>query len=235
MGAIFKKEIYSYFTSGIAYVVLGITAFFAGIFFMYGSLYSDTTDMTGVFSSMFMVIVLVAPILTMKLFSEEKRQKTEQALLTAPVKLYDIVMGKFLSAVVVYAVSLCVFFLEAIVLSVFAAVAWSTFISNFIGIFLLGCAFIAIGLFISSVTESQVVAAVIGIASGILISLIDALASTVDSVPFLSNILSAASFTVPYQDFTAGIVSLSNVMFFLSVCTIFLFLTGRMLEKKRWS
>lgn len=234
MGAIFRKEINSYFTSGIAYVVLAAMTFFAGYFFMGYCLFGDSANMTYVFMSMFTVITLVMPILTMKLFSEEKRQKTDQGILTAPINLLQIVLGKYLSAVAVYAISLVIFILEALVLATFTTPDWSAFISNFIGIFLLGCAMIAISLLISSLTESQVVAAVTGIAAGLVISMIDTLAAAVESIPLLPNILSAISFTGPYQNFTVGIISLSSVVFFLSICVIFIFLTVRVLEKRRW-
>lgn len=234
MGAIYKKEIYSYFTSGIAYLIIAAMTFFSAMFFMGYCLNGDSSNMTYVFLSMFMVIILVAPILTMKLFAEEKKQKTDQGLLTAPISLNKIVLGKFFAAVSVFAISMAIFLVEVLIIACFTTPSWSLFFSNFLGTFLLGCAFIAITLFISSLTESQVVAAVAGIAVGLIVSSLDTIINAVSSIPVLPDVLSAISFTTPYQAFASGVFSLSNLVFFLSVCGIFLFLTTRVLEKRRW-
>ena len=98
MGAIYRREIGAFFSSGIAYIFLAVFYLFAGYFFYASSLYSATTDMSGLFSSLFMVIVFLIPILTMRLFSEELKQKTDQGLLTAPVSLPGIVLGKYFAA-----------------------------------------------------------------------------------------------------------------------------------------
>jgi len=95
MGAIFRREISSFFTSSIAYVFLAVFYALSGYFFYGTTIYNGITDMSGMFSNMFMVIVILIPILTMKSFSEEKKQKTEQGLLTAPVSLGGIVLGKY--------------------------------------------------------------------------------------------------------------------------------------------
>ena len=109
MFAILKRELNAYFTSPIAYVVYAVAAFFGGMFFMGCVLLPDTADMTNVFMNMTIIVVILIPILTMKLFSEEKNKKTEQGLLTAPVNLLQIVMGKYLAALVVYAIMLGLF------------------------------------------------------------------------------------------------------------------------------
>lgn len=234
MSAIYRREMYSYFTSGIAYVVLTVFTLFSGFFFMMNCLVSDTSSMTSVFVNMFMVVLLLLPILTMRLFSEDKKQKTDQGLLTAPVNLFQIVIGKYLSAVTVFAISLIIFILDAVVISFFTQPSWSMIFSNMLGMFLLGSAMIAICCFISSLTESQVVSAVIGIAVGLLISFLDTLASAVP-IDFIASGLKSISFLTPYQNFSVGIISLSSVIFFLSICVIFLFLTIRVYEKRRWS
>ncbi|GHU83805.1 hypothetical protein AGMMS50284_7850 [Clostridia bacterium] len=152
MTAILKKELNSYFTTGIAYVVLAVFTLFAGIFFVFGCLSVNLANITAVFTNMFMIILLLIPVLTMKLFSEEKKQKTEQGLLTAPVTLTEIVLGKFLSAVIVYAAALIIFVIYAVVIVFFTTPAWSMVFSNLLGIFLLGIAMISISIFLSSIT-----------------------------------------------------------------------------------
>ncbi|MCI6007625.1 ABC transporter permease [Oscillospiraceae bacterium LCP25S3_E10] len=234
MSAIYKRELNAYFTSPIAYVVYAVAALFGGMFFMGTVLTPDTTDMTYVFLNMTSVVIILIPILTMRLFSEEKNKKTEQGLLTAPVNLFQIVMGKYLAAVTVYAIMLVLFVIYGIIISFFAAPSWITIISNIIGLLLFGMALISIGTFVSSLTESQIVAAIISIGVGLLISYMDSLASSVN-VDFIKTILSAISFTTPYQNFAVGIIKLSDVVFFLSVPVLFNFLTVRVLERRRWN
>lgn len=234
MSAIYKRELNAYFTSPIAYVVYAVAALFGGMFFMGTVLTPDTTDMTYVFLNMTSVVIILIPILTMRLFSEEKNKKTEQGLLTAPVNLFQIVMGKYLAAVTVYAIMLVLFVIYGIIISFFAAPSWITIVSNIIGLLLFGMALISIGTFVSSLTESQIVAAIISIGVGLLISYMDSLASSVN-VDFIKTILSAISFTTPYQNFAVGIIKLSDVVFFLSVPVLFNFLTIRVLERRRWN
>ena len=162
MGAIYRREIGAFFSSGIAYIFLAVFYLFAGYFFYASSLYSATTDMSGLFSSLFMVIVFLIPILTMRLFSEELKQKTDQGLLTAPVSLPGIVLGKYFAALTLYTIGIAIVMLYGMILSFFGEVAWGIVFANFLAMFLLGAAFIAVGLFVSALTENQIIAAVGG-------------------------------------------------------------------------
>ena len=234
MFAILKRELNAYFTSPIAYVVYAVAAFFGGMFFMGCVLLPDTADMTNVFMNMTIIVVILIPILTMKLFSEEKNKKTEQGLLTAPVNLLQIVMGKYLAALVVYAIMLGLFVIYGLIISSFVAPSWVTIFSNILGLFLFGAALIAIGTFISCLTESQIVAAVMSIAAGLLIFFLDSIAGSL-GIELLTSIFSAISFTPPYQNFALGIIKLSDIIFFLSVTVLFNFFTVRILERRRWN
>ena len=179
MGAIYRREVGAFFTSSIAYVFLAVFYLAAGYFFFGSSLAMATTDMSNLFSSLFFVITILIPVLTMRLFSEEKKQKTEQGLLTAPVSIGGIVMGKYLAALTLYTIGLAIIFVYALILSFFGAVAWGIVISNILALFLLGAAFIAVTLFISSLTENQVVAAVLGMI--VLLALIMLIGTVVNS------------------------------------------------------
>lgn len=234
MSAIYKRELNAYFTSPIAYVVYAVAAFFGGMFFWGCVLTADTTDMTYVFLNMTSVIIILVPILTMRLFSEEKNKKTEQGLLTAPVNLLQIVLGKYFAALTVYAVMMLIFVIYGIIISTFVAPSWATIFCNILGLMLFGAALISIGTFISSLTESQIVAAILSIGAGLLISYIDTIANSV-GVEFIQNILSSISFTTPYQNFALGLIKLSDVIFFLSVPTLFVFFTVKVLERRRWN
>ena len=234
MSAIYKRELNAYFTSPIAYVVYAVAAFFGGMFFWGCVLTADTTDMTYVFLNMTSVIIILVPILTMRLFSEEKNKKTEQGLLTAPVNLLQIVLGKYFAALTVYASMMLIFVIYGIIISTFVMPSWATIFCNILGLMLFGAALISIGTFISSLTESQIVAAILSIGAGLLISYIDTIANSV-GVEFIQNILSSISFTTPYQNFALGLIKLSDVIFFLSVPTLFVFFTVKVLERRRWN
>ncbi len=154
MFAIYKRELNAYFTSPIAYVVYAVAAFFGGMYFRGIVLQSDSSDMSYVFLNMTSIVIILMPILTMKLFSEEKNKKTEQGLLTAPVNLLQIVMGKFTAAVTVYAILMLLFVIYGVIISFYVTPSWITIFSNILGLLLFGTALISIGTFVSSLTES---------------------------------------------------------------------------------
>ncbi len=234
MSAILKRELGSFFNSATAYVVMAVFFFFSGFFFYASCLASDSANLSYVYSNMFFIILFIVPIITMKSFSEEKRQKTDQALLTSPASLFQIVIGKFLGAFVLYAICCVIFIVYAVVIAFFVSPDWSVILCTTIGILLLGGALIAIDIFISSLTESQVISAVAGFAIGIVIYLMSTLIS---AIPFdwISSILETVNFVNYYTNFTYGVLRLSDVVFFLSIIGLFLFFTIRVFEKKRWS
>jgi len=186
------------------------------------------------FDQLFSVVLFLVPILTMRLMSEDKRAKTDQLLLTAPVSRIGIVMGKYLSALCVYLIAISSSLLMAIVLSVYAVPDWPVIIGNIIGLVLLGAALIAVCMFLSSLTESQVIAAVSGFAVSLFLVLVDALVYVVSGSLF-RTIFSYMSFNGRYNGFTIGIIDFSNVLFFLSIAAMFILLTTAVLEKRRWS
>lgn len=234
MSAIFRRELGAFFTSGIAYVFLAVFYLLAGLFFYMYTLSSSTTDMSGMFSMLFAVIIFLIPILTMKSFSEEKKQKTEQGLLTAPVGLGGIVLGKYFATILMYIFGVSIVLIYALIISYFGSVDCGILFSNYLALILLGAAFIAIGMFISSLTENQVVAAVGGICSLLFLCLVDILTNYI-SIDFITDFLNSISFYNKYYEFTCGIFNLSSVLFYISTAVIFNFLTVRVFEKRRWS
>ena len=234
MGAILKRELGAYFSSATAYVVMAVYFFFSGLFFNFYVFTQNSTSLTYVFSNMFYIIMFLIPIITMKSFAEEKRQKSDQALLTSPCSLTEIVLGKFLGAFVMYTICTSIFLVYAVVISFFAQPQWSVILCTFLGTLLLGGSLIAINVFISVLTESQVVAAVLGMGIGLMISMMSYFVSLV-SVDWIKTVLEKISFMSYYENFTFGILSITDVVFFLSVITVFLFFTVRALEKRRWS
>ena len=177
MFAIFKRELKAYFTSPLGYVFLAIFYAFSGLFFYIFSLSVGSTDISSVFLMMFIVLMVFVPLLTMRLLSEDKKQKTDQLILTAPVSLLSIVMGKFLAAYAIFAIGVAVMPVYGFVMSTFATVSWLPIWGNTVGLLLLGGIFVSIGLFISSLTENQMIAAIGGFFINLMILLMNTLKS----------------------------------------------------------
>lgn len=234
MLAIMKRELLSYFTSPLGYVFIAVFYLFSGVFLFLFTLTSQSTDMSYVYTGMFFVMLIMIPILTMRLMAEENKQKTDQLLLTSPVSLTRLVMGKFLSAFMILLVCMFIFLVYGIVLSCFSSVNWAIILGNIVGMLLLGSLCISAGLFVSTLTENQMIAAVGSIGLNIAFILIDSFASVMPT-KLLQDIFYSLSFFDKYNEFTIGIFSLSNIFFFASVAFIFLFLTVRVLEKRRWA
>ena len=234
MFAIFKRELKAYFTSPLGYVFLAIFYAFSGLFFYIFSLSVGSTDISSVFLMMFIVLMVFVPLLTMRLLSEDKKQKTDQLILTSPVSLLSIVMGKFLAAYAIFAIGVAVMPVYGFVMSTFATVSWLPIWGNTVGLLLLGGIFVSIGLFISSLTENQMIAAIGGFFINLMILLMNTLKSALPN-GFLQDVLSSISVYSRYSEITNGIFSLSSLIFFVSVIFILLFLTVRVLEKRRWA
>lgn len=242
MKAIFKREFSAYFKSPIGYIFL--TAFYAAAGVLFGitavstssldGLLYLTPDMSTMFTLLFYVLMVLIPILTMRTMSEEMKNKTDQCLLTAPISLGSLVVGKFLAAFCVYAMGVAATFVYAIVINFFVEVHWLEVMGTILGLLLIGASFIAICMFVSSLTENQVTAAVGGFAAILIMYLISSIASIIN-VSWISNILYELSVLSRYSYFTYGIFDFSNVLFFISMVVVFLFLTVRVVERRRWS
>ncbi|MCL1823758.1 MAG: ABC transporter permease [Oscillospiraceae bacterium] len=234
MLAILKREIASYFTSPIGYVFIAVCILTSGLFFFIFTLSQGVTDLSPVFQFMFFVLMIFVPVLTMRLMSDEKRQKTDQLLLTSPVGLTGLVIGKFLSAFAVFLLGVLAMPVYGIVLSFFTKISWPSLWGNFTGIVLLGSVYISLGLLISALTENQMIAAVGSMFLNLVIFLFDALAAF---IPFklLSDVLKNISVYERYLGFTIGLFTLSSILFFASVIAVFIFLTVRVLERRRWA
>ncbi len=234
MVAILKRELSSYFNSAVAYVVMAVYFLFSGIFFSMICIENDSANLAYVYGNMFVIILFVIPIITMKSFSEEKRQRTDQALLTSPTSLFEIVMGKFLGAFSLFGICSLIFMVYALVISFFTAPDWSVVLCTFLGLLLLGAALIAINVFISVLTESMIISAVAGMGVGLFIYLLSNFTSSI-SVDWVATALSKIDFLTYYTNFTYGMLNITDIVFFLSVTGLFLFFTSRVLEKRRWS
>lgn len=234
MWAILKRESRAYYRTPQGFVIIAALFFFSGYFFFTYNLVQNTTDMSSLFSQLFSVVLFVVPILTMRLFSEDKRLKIDQQLLTSPVTRTGIVLGKFFAAAGVYFTAILSTLVAALVMSFFGKPDWPVIIGNFTGLLLLGIALIAVCSFLSSLTESQVIAAVASFVVSLFLVVIDYLSFATRS-PLLQDVLGNMSFSRRYAPFTLGVFELQNVVFFLSVSAMFLCFTIAVLDRKRWS
>lgn len=233
MLAIFKRELKAYFSSPIGYIFIAAIYCFGGLFFSMMLSYSSS-NISYVFSQLLIVVLILTPILTMRLLSEDKKQKTDQLLLTAPVNTGSIVIGKYLAASVMLLIGAFSTVIYTIVLATFTTPNWNIFLGNLLALILVGGALISIGLLISSLTESQMVAAIVTFVAMLFIILFDNLAASIP-VEFISATLGHLSIVSRYNDLISGILNVSHLLFFASVIVVFNFFTARILERKRWS
>ena len=161
MTAIYKRELRSYLTSMIGYLFIFFILLLTGIYFSAYQLDAAYPKFEYTLSALTFVFLISVPILTMKILAEERKQKTDQLLLTAPVSVGKIVIGKYLALITVFAIPMAIICLYPLVMSKFGIVSLGTAYTAILGFFLLGCANLAVGVFVSSLTESQVIAAVL--------------------------------------------------------------------------
>ncbi len=235
MLAIFKREMRSYFTGAIGYVFLVIFLAVAGIIFSYTTLFSMSSDLTPYYTFMLLFSAIILPILTMKSFSEEKKTKTEQLLLTSPVTIPAVVFGKFLACFTMFASAVIFTSLYTLLLLPFAVLKLATILGNIIALILVGTVFISIGLFVSSLTENQLAAAVGTIAIILAFLGIGILSSLFPSKFWLRFVFDALSVFGRFQNFSGGYFDIAGLVYYLSVSGVFLYFTIRIYDRRRYS
>ncbi|MBQ7474729.1 MAG: ABC transporter permease [Clostridia bacterium] len=238
MTAIFRRELRSYFTTPLGYVFCAVYLAASGFLFAVFTLRSGTSDVSSFSRMMIFGFVVLLPVLTMRTFSEEKRLRTDQLLLTSPVSVTGIVLGKFLSALTVFAGSLLLSCLYVIPLGRYAAehspVNGARTFGCFFAMFLIGMCFIAVGIFVSTLTESPVAAAIGTMAILILFSTVSLFNGMIDSYA-VRTVLSWFSVYARFANFAYGIFDFSALVYYLSFTAVFLFLAVRVTDRRRWS
>jgi|BioPla2DNA2_1021312.scaffolds.fasta_scaffold10888_3 ABC-2 type transport system permease protein len=235
MIAILKREFNSYFYSPVGYVFLFVFFAASGLFFLTGPLYTGVADISSVFSMMFWIMMIIIPVLTMRLLADDRRLKTDQLTLTSPISLTSIVVGKFLSAVVIFSIGVLMILFYAVALSLFTeSMNWVGIWGNVLGMMLLGMLFISVGIFVSSLTENQMVAAIGSMLMNFLLFSVELIAAIVP-FKFLQEALYSISVFSRYSQITSGIFDFRMILFFVSFIVCFLFLTVRNMERRRWN
>jgi len=235
MKDIIKKEFGTYFRSPIGYVFCAVYLFFAGMLFQTVLSIGISAYFVDIYAMMRYFVLLLLPILTMRLFSEERRHKTDQVLITSPVSISSIVFGKFIAAFLVYACCVAFTVILALIMAIFIQPPWLLILGNIIGTLFYGATFIALGMLISSMTESQAVAAILTFAVNVVLMLIDIIIPTYTNNRYIISFISWISFAERYEPFTIGVLDFSSLIYFLSICGFLIFLTIRVIERRRWS
>ena len=233
MKAVLKREIRSYFTSPIGYVCIAVLLALFGYWYYIVMLAGSSSNIPYVYSYMLSYCMMIIPILTMKTISDDQKNKTDQALLTAPVSVLSIVLGKFLAAFFVFFVAITGTLLPSVAITFFGAPNWTEILGNYVGTLLYGGAMIAIGVFISSLTVSQIIAAIGTFAVSILLVIIGQISSSVSGT-WIAEVVTWISFESRYDPFTQGQFNLSSVVYFISVMAGFVFFTTRKIESRRY-
>lgn len=235
MIAIYKRELKSYFHSFLGALFIGATLFLLGIYFAVYDLFMGYPYIGYALSSVVFLFLISFPILTMRILAEERHQKTDQLILTAPVSVSGIVIGKFLALATVFAVPVVIISIYPLILSAFGTVSFGESYLAVLGFFLYGLACIAIGVFISSLTESQVISAVLTFGVlflGYIMSGICNMISTTGNL--LTKILSAFNMVSRFDDLLNGSLKLTSIIYYLSVVVLFLIFTIQSIQKRRY-
>jgi len=232
MSAIFWKEVKSYFYSPMAYILIGLFILLTSVFF-YPNLVYSMGDFTGNLSNMGFILLFIVPILTMRILAEDRKNGTEVLLITSPASITSMVVGKFLAACSVFLLMIVLTFIYPIVLLAFGGTFTVQLVGGYVGFILLGATFISVGVFASSLTENQIVAVVISFVSLLIMWLAGSLSTMFGGI--LSKVLGWFSLMTRFEDFSRGILGLSSIIYYLSFIAVFLFLTIRVIEKRRWS
>jgi ABC-2 type transport system permease protein len=251
--AIAHKELKSYFSSPIAYIVLGLFAIVYGYFYVVMLQYFVRTSMQmaaqgqmggqqpmninqdmlrPVVQNLTVVMLFLLPMITMRTYSEEKRSGTIELLLTSPLTDFQIIMGKFLGAMGLYAAMLAVTLPHIGALFVYGNPEWKPIVTAYLGLLLMGGCFVSLGLFISSLTKNQIVAAAITFSTFLMLWVINWIGSL--STGWVTDVTAYLSIIEHLDDFTKGVIDTKHVAYYLSLITFGLFLTARSVDGERW-
>jgi ABC-2 type transport system permease protein len=249
--SIAKKEIRATFNSPIAYVVIAVFLLLVGFFFYSMIWWFNTQAMqmdqnpyyyqqvninqmvfTPLFHNMSIILLLVLPLLTMRLFAEEKKIGTEELLFTSPVSVSQIILGKYLASLVVLAAMLALTAVPALFTFAYGNPEVAPWLNGYLGLFLLGGAFIAVGIFFSSLTENQIVAATLTFGALLLFWILNWAGSSAG--PTLQGILNYVSFFQHFDDMTRGLLDTKDVVYYASFAFFGLFLTHSVIQSRRW-
>ncbi|MGN0485323.1 MAG: Gldg family protein [Lachnospiraceae bacterium] len=236
MLAIFKREFKSYFQTVIGWLFIAVSLCIYGLYFYISCLYNGQPDIASPVSSITFICLITIPILSMRCLADEKRTRTDQLVLTSPVTVGKLVMGKFLALAAIFTITVAIYAVTPLFLRIFGPVSFRNSYIALFGYWLFGLTFISICVFVSSLTESQVIAAVLSflfLFVGYLMSGICSMISQTGNI--VTKILSCYDLSTPVNDFFNGTIDLTSVVYYLSVIALFLFFATQSIQKRRWT
>ncbi len=254
IAAVFEKEMRTYFTSPIAYVLAAVFLVITGYFFygmtvtfsneclyymQYASRYGGMPSLNlnqqvirGMLGLISFISLFMIPMLTMRLYAEEKRSGTMELLMTSPMRITETLLGKFFACFVLYAVIVGLTVIYQLILAAYGSPEWGPVFSGYLGVLLMGAAFIAVGIFASSLTESQIIAVVLGFGALLLFWVIGSAA--IFTRPGAGKVFSYLSILTHMLSFQKGVIDTQDIIFALGFIGFFLFLTVKVVESQRW-
>jgi ABC-2 type transport system permease protein len=249
--AIAQKELRSYFASPIGYVLIGLWAILYGWFYISAlSFFMRYSMQAGQFGggpptvninqdlirnllyNVLILVLFIMPGVTMRTYSEEKRSGTIELLLTSPLSDFQIIMGKFLGALALYAAMLSVTLVHMAVLFIYGSPEWKPLATSYLGLLLFGGCFISVGLFISSLTKNQVIAFMATFSVFLFLWVINWMGNFAG--PTVSALTAYLSIVDHFDDFAKGVVDTTHLVYYFSVITFGLFLTAKSVDSERW-
>ena len=247
--AIAQRELNAYFSSPIAYVLIGFFALLFGWFFYVPLAYFEQQSMQmgmnptqslninqmligPTLMNTTVVFLFLFPLITMRTYSEEKRSGTIELLLTSPVTDVEIILGKFFGALLLYVAMLAVTMIHMAILFIYGEPEWKPIATGYLGLLLMGGCFLSLGLFISSLTKNQIVAAMATFAVFLMLWVVNWISTFVG--PTTQTVLSYLSLTEHFDDFAKGIIDTKHVIYYLSFMAFGLFLTAKSVDSERW-
>lgn len=232
MCAIYKKELRAYLTSMTGYIFMAVLLAVTSLYYVANCLVGGYPVFGAVLSSVYFVLLIIVPVLTMRSMAEEKRQKTDQLLMTAPVSLWKIVLGKYLAMVTIFLIPMAILCLYPLILLQFGSVSLPMAYTAILGDTLFGAACLGIGLFLSALTESQVIAAVLTFGVLFFLNMASGIVNVIGASGVLASVLNALCIYQPFINFVQGIFDLSGILYYVTVIILSLFLTVQLMQKK---
>lgn len=229
-----KKEIKSYFSSAVAYVVFAMFLILSGYFFSVILLVTKNASLEGALYNTTITLLFLIPLITMKLFAEERKLGTLEILMTKPVRDFEVVLGKFLGSLFFLLIMFSSTLVYVFILFKYGNPDVGPIWAGYLGLFLLGACFLAVGIFASTLTENQIIAAVLSFAFILLLWIVNWISGNLELSEKINEFLNYLSLSGHFDDFVKGIVDLKNTIFYLSFIAFWLFVTTKSVGVRKW-
>ena len=235
MLAIFKREFRAFFNNVLGWLFVAVNFAFLSLYYFAYNLFQGSADVGYVYSYTVFLFLIIIPVLTMKILSQDRKDKTDQLIFTAPISLFKVIMGKYLALVAVFSIPAAMSAVFPVIISCYGKVDMPKAYTALLGYWLYGIALIAIGMFISSLTENTIIAAVLSVLVFFLLYIMAFFETISSSVPGISKVVTQLDMGKRLSDMTTGELSFSAILYFLSICAIFIFLTISFIRRRRWT